>query len=391
MKQAIVLAAGEGQRLRPFTVTRPKAMLSIADKPILQYVIESLAANGIRNIVIVIGYRKEQVFDYMGSGEQFGVDLTYITQEAQLGTAHALSQVEDVAEEEFLVISGDNLIEADTISGFVQIKPEAVLVKRVNNPVRYGVVNIHDDAVTDIIEKPKEAIGNMVNTGIYAFTREVFRFTQSILDIPDVLNDMIAKGHTIKTLETTGTWLDVVYPWDILSLNGAVLQRMEASAGGVIETGVTLKGQVAIGEDTVIRSGSYINGPAVIGSGCDIGPGVSIMPATSIGDNVTISSFTEVKNSVIGNDVSIGPGSILSDSVVGKGCVIKGRFTACSGQSEVRINDESPLVNVGAMLGEDCTVESSVVAQPGVIVGNYSQIQTMKMISGRLPDRSLVY
>jgi glucose-1-phosphate thymidylyltransferase len=391
MKQAIVLAAGEGQRLRPFTVTRPKAMLSIADKPILRYVIESLAANGIRNIVIVIGYRKEQVLDYMGSGEQFGVELTYVTQEAQLGTAHALSQAEDVAEDEFLVISGDNLIEADTLSEFVKIKPEALLVKRVNNPVRYGVVNIHDDAVTDIVEKPKEASGNLVNTGIYAFTREVFRFTQSILDIPDVLNDMIARGHTIKFMETTGTWLDVVYPWDILSLNGAVLQRMEASAGGAIETGVTLKGKVSIGEDTVIRSGSYISGPVVIGSGCDIGPGVSIMPATSIGDNVNVSSFTEVKNSVIGDDVSIGTGSILHDSVVGKGCVIKGRFTACSGQSEVRINDESPSVNVGAMLGEDCTVESSVVAQSGVIVGNYSQIQAMKMISGRIPDRSLVY
>ena len=99
----------------------------------------------------------------------------------------------------------------------------------------------------------------------------------------------------------------------------------------------------------------------------------------------------EVKNSVIGDDVTIGTGSILGDSVVGKGCVIKGRFTACGGQSEVRINDESPSVNVGAMVGEDCTIESSVVAQPGVIVGNYSQIQTMKIINGRLPDRSLVY
>jgi len=96
MKQAIILAAGEGQRLRPFTVTRPKAMLSIADKPILLYVVEALAQNGIRNIVLVVGYRKEQVYDYMGAGEKFGVEITYITQEAQLGTAHALLQVKGV-------------------------------------------------------------------------------------------------------------------------------------------------------------------------------------------------------------------------------------------------------------------------------------------------------
>jgi glucose-1-phosphate thymidylyltransferase len=132
-------------------------------------------------------------------------------------------------------------------------------------------------------------------------------------------------------------------------------------------------------------------GPVVIGNGCTIGPNVCIMPASSIGDNVVISAFTEVRNSVIGNDVSIGPGCIISDSVIGKGCVIKGRFIACSGQSEVRIDGECPQVNVGAMMGEDCRLENSVVAQPGVIVGNYCQIQAMKLISGRLPDRSLVF
>lgn len=391
MKQAIVLAAGEGQRLRPFTVTRPKAMLSIADKPILQFVVESLAQNGIRNIIFVVGYRKEQVYDYMGSGEQFGVDITYVTQETQLGTAHALSQVRDMAEDEFLVLPGDNLIEAHTIADFMQIKPEAVLVKRVSDPVRYGVVNIDGGEVKDIVEKPKEPVSNVVNTGIYAFTKDIFKFTESILDIPDALNNMIAEGYTIQALETEGTWLDVVYPWDIISLNDAVLRNIEVSLGGTIESGASIKGKVMVGEGTVVRSGSCIYGPAVIGSGCDIGPNVCIMPATSIGDNVVISPFTEIKNSVIGNDVTIGAGCIISDSVIDKGCVLKGRFTAVGGQSEVRINGESPSINVGVIMGEDCNVESNVTAQPGVIVGNYCQIQMSKMISGRLPDKSLVY
>ena len=391
MKQAIVLAAGEGQRLRPFTVTRPKAMLSIADKPILQYVVESLAQNGIRNIVFVVGYRKEQVYDYMGNGERFGVDISYVTQGAQLGTAHALSQAVDIAEDEFLVLPGDNLIEADTIADFVLMSTDAVLVKRVDNPVRYGVVNIENGEVKEIVEKPKEAGSNLVNTGIYAFTREIFKYTESILDIPDVINNMIAEGYTISTLETEGTWLDVVYPWDILNINDAVLRDIEATQGGTIDAGVSLKGQVSVGEDTMIRFGSYVSGPAVIGCGCDIGPNVCIMPGTSIGDNVVISPFTEIKNSVIDNDVSIGPGCIIEDSVIGKGCVIKGRFTAFGGQSEVRVNGESPLANVGAILGEDCRVENNVIAQPGVIVGNYCQVQMNKMISGRLPDRSLIY
>ena len=390
MKQAVILAAGEGQRLRPFTVTKPKVMLSIAGKPILQYVIESLAQNGIRNIVLIVGYRKEQVFDYLGSGEQFGVDITYITQERQLGTAHALAQAKAATEKEFLVLPGDNLIEADTIAQFVAIKPQAMLVKRVDNPVRYGVVTIEQGVVKDIVEKPKEAKGNIINTGIYAFTAEIFSFIESQLDIPDVLNSMIAQGCSINVKEIGNTWLDVVYPWDILSLNNVVLRQIQAKLGGNIEAGVVLKGLVSVGKDTLIRSNSYIVGPVAIGDGCDIGPSVCILPATSIGNNVVISPFTEIKNSVIGDDVNIGSGCVIQDSVIDKGCVIKGQFTACSSQTEVRINDEHYQVNVGAMLGGDCNLGNCVVAQPGVIVGNYSQVQALKLISGRFPDHSLV-
>jgi UDP-N-acetylglucosamine diphosphorylase/glucosamine-1-phosphate N-acetyltransferase len=391
MKQAVILAAGEGQRLRPFTVNRPKAMISVADKPILQFIIESLVDNGIRNIVLVVGYRKEQVYDYLGSGERCGASITYINQMSQLGTAHALMQAKDAVEAEFLVLSGDNLIEAHTIAGFLQARPEAVLVKRVSDPVRYGVVNIQQGEVRDIVEKPEEARSNLVNTGIYAFTRDIFKFAESVLDIPDALNNMIAEGYSIAALETEGTWLDVVYPWDIISLNNALLKNIDVSLGGTIETGVSVKGKVVVGPDSVVRSGSCIYGPAVIGSGCDIGPQVCIMPATSIGDNVAISSFTEIKNTVVGDDVTIGPGCIISDSVIDKGCVLQGRFTALGGQSEVRVNGESPEINVGVIMGEECNVESGVTAQPGVIVGNYCKVKMTKLLSGRLPDQSLVY
>lgn len=393
MKQAVILAAGEGQRLRPFTVTKPKAMLSIAGKPILQYVVESLAQNGIRQIIIVVGYKREQVFDYLGDGEQFGVDLAYITQEKQLGTAHALAQAKDAVQSEFLVLPGDNLIRAGTIARFVAMPPNAVLVTKMgSHPARYGVVTTGDGRVQDVMEKPKEAKGNAINTGVYAFQRNIFDFIGDRLDIPDVLNNLLAQGYAISAQETDGTWLDVVYPWDILSLNEAILRQIPPGLGGSIEAGAAVKGLVSVGPDTVIRSGSYVVGPVVIGANCEIGPNVSILPATSIGDNVVIASFSEIKNSVIGDDVNIGPGSIIQDSVIDEGCVINGHFTACSGQAEVRVNDEYHLLAaVGAMLGVGCHLGSSVVAQPGVILGNYSQVQAMKMISGRMPDRSLVF
>jgi UDP-N-acetylglucosamine diphosphorylase / glucose-1-phosphate thymidylyltransferase / UDP-N-acetylgalactosamine diphosphorylase / glucosamine-1-phosphate N-acetyltransferase / galactosamine-1-phosphate N-acetyltransferase len=391
MKQAVILAAGEGQRLRPFTVTRPKAMISIADKPILQHIVESLARSGIRDVVIVVGYRKTQVLDFMGSGEKFGVKITYATQDKQLGTAHALCRVKDLVQDEFLVLPGDNLIEAATIADFVEVRPEAVLVKRVKDPQRYGVIDALDDEIRSITEKPVDAGSNLVNTGIYAFNKDIFKYAEDVLDIPDALNHMIASGRAIKAVETKGAWLDVIYPWDVISLNHAILQNINTSLGGTIEDGVTLKGKVIIGAGTVVKAGTCIYGPAVIGDGCEIGPNVCIMPSTSIGDNVVISSFTQVKNSVIGNDVTLGPGCFVSDSAIDKGASIKGRFTALGGPSEVRIGNETPEINVGVIMGEDCAVEANVTAQPGAIIGNGCQIQISKTISGRLPDGSLVY
>jgi UDP-N-acetylglucosamine diphosphorylase/glucosamine-1-phosphate N-acetyltransferase len=391
MKQAVILAAGEGQRLRPFTVTRPKVMLSIADKPILEHVVESLARNGIRQIVMVVGYRREQVFSHFGNGERFGVDITYVTQEKQLGTAHALNEARRAAEKEFLVVNGDNLIDAETIAGFVEVCPPAVLVKEVPNPARYGVLTLENGAVKAIVEKPSNAAGNAANTGIYAFTREIFDFIDTELDIPDVLSKMLSGRRSLAAVETTGTWMDVVYPWDIIVLNGAILKRTAAAFGGTIESGAYVKGAVSIGKDTLIRSNSYVLGPAIIGENCEIGPNAVIMPATSIGDNVAIAPFTIVENSVIGDDVSIGPSSMVQDCVIDKGCVIKGHLSAVNGEADVKVEDSYHTVKVGAMLGTGCNLGAGVVAQPGVIVGNYCEVRAMKTISGRLPDRSRVY
>ncbi|MCJ7604813.1 MAG: glucose-1-phosphate thymidylyltransferase, partial [Dehalococcoidales bacterium] len=223
------------------------------------------------------------------------------------------------------------------------------------------------------------------------FSKDIFGYTEDVLDIPDALNNMIAAGITIRAVETEETWLDIVYPWDIISLNSTILRGVKGKLGGSIEAGVSLKGEVIIGEGTVVRSGTSIYGPVVIGSGCDIGPQVCIKSATSIGDNVVISPFSHVENSVIGNDVSIGPGCIVTDSVIGKGCVLKGRFTAVGGQSQVVVAGGVPAIDVGVIMGEDCSVENNVAVQPGTIVGNSCRIQMSKVISGILPDKSLVY
>lgn len=390
MKQAVILTAGEGRRLRPFTVYKPKAMLYIASKPIIQYVLESLAENGIRDIIFIVGYHKEQIFDYIGDGRQFGVEVKFISQNKQLGTAHALAQAQGVTEDEFLVLPGDKLISPETVSQLTQAKVPAVLAKIVENPSRYGVVTSRSGQLISIEEKPSHPDNNMINTGIYAFSREIFDLLDSKLDIPDVLNEMQHQGKSVSVVETNYTWLDIIYPWDILNINAAILQNVSAIHNGTIETNVSLIGHVSIGKGTVIHANTYITGPVAIGDGCEIGPNVCIYPATSIANNVVIAPFTEIKNSVIADDVHIASGSAIQDSVIDRGCVIGGHFCACSEEADINVDSENHCVKVGAMLGVGCSLGNCVVAQPGVIAGNYCQIKSFKMISGQIPDKSLV-
>ncbi|MCK4698458.1 MAG: NTP transferase domain-containing protein [Dehalococcoidia bacterium] len=390
MEQAVILAAGEGQRLRPLTVLKPKVMIPIADKPILQYVVEALAANGVRHIIMVVGYRKEQVQDYFGSGEKLGVEIDYIVQKQQLGTAHALMHAKDAVADRFLVLPGDNIIKSDTIAPLVEAKPSIILVKKQENVSKYGVVTARKGTVEEIVEKPQEATSNLVNTGIYSLDRGMFEFVEEEVELPMVLNSMIARGYEIASQETDGIWLDAVYPWDILRLNDIALGAVSLSTAGTVEKGVTMKGAVSIGKGTVIRAGSYLVGPLIIGENAEIGPHACIFPATSIGDQVTISPFSQIRNSAIGNGVHIGPGSILEDSIVDRGSVLGGHFTAFSAGAVIEVEGEYHNVHTGTVVGEHCAIEENVTARPGVILGNNSRVSALKLLSGKIPDGSLV-
>lgn len=390
IEYAVILAAGEGQRLRPCTVLKPKVMIPIANKPILQYVVEALAVNGVRHIAMVVGYKKEQVQDYFGSGEKLGVEIDYIVQKQQLGTAHALMQARDMVGDRFLVLPGDNIIKPNTIAQLIEAKPSIILVKKQENISKYGVVTVRKRMVEDIVEKPQETASRLVNTGIYALDRDVFEFMDGETELPMVLRNMIGRGSRIAAQETEDTWLDAVYPWDLLVLNDIALSSISSGIAGTVEKGVTMKGTVCIGRGTVIRAGCYLVGPLVIGENSEVGPYTCIFPATSIGDQVTISSFSNVRNSAIGNGVRIGPGSILEDSIVDRGSVIGGHFSAYSGRAVIEIEGEYHNVDTGVVVGEHCAIGNNVIARSGVILGNLSKVDTMNVLSGKLPDQSLV-
>jgi glucose-1-phosphate thymidylyltransferase len=233
--KAIILAAGEGLRCRPLTLTRSKVMLPIANRPILEHVIDSLEKNGILEIILVVGYEKERIMDYFQDGLNFGVKINYVEQKAQLGTAHAIEQAKkliDLEDSGFLVLNGDNLVEPKTIADLLNnYKGDAsLLTVRMEDTAGYGVVLKEREKVTKILEKRPGDISRIVNTGIYIFTPQVFETIEKTpisengeYAITDTIQLMINEGKTVTSVPTESKWLDAIHAWDLLKANAIVL------------------------------------------------------------------------------------------------------------------------------------------------------------------------
>jgi len=185
--------------------------------------------------------------------------------------------------------------------------------------------------------------------------------------------------------------MDVVYPWDIITVNEIMTRDIHASLGGTIEKGATIKGPVSVGNDTKIYSGCYIVEPVVIGDGCEIGPNACIFPSTIIGNNSVVNPFSEIRNSIIMGDVSTGSNSLISHSIVGRGGVIGDSYSSISGKASIEIEGEfKKLENIGGIISEDCTIGSHVVLDPSIIIGRNCEISSFKKIGIDVPSNSKV-
>jgi glucose-1-phosphate thymidylyltransferase len=394
--KAVVLAAGEGARMGPFTTSEPKVMIPVGNRPILEYVVQSLVDNAIHDIVLVVGYHRERIMSHFEDGRAFGARMEYVTQEKQLGTAHALFAARDTLQGTFLVVNGSNVIDARAVADLLRDdEGPAVLVAESDVPEKYGVVRLQDGYVEGIVEKPTERIGNLINTGVYRFDAEMLADLEPLVkegryDIPSLLTEVAGK-RKVRAVHTQGVWIDALYPWDLLKVNAAALATVAEGKAGTIESGVTIRGPVGIGEGSHLRSGTYVQGPAVIGRGCEIGPHVVVLPSTSIGDNVRIQPFALVENSIVMDDCAIGAGSTVAHGVLGRGVRVGPNFAAPSGAAEVAIEGERHRVDpVGTFVGEDTVVGSGVAVEPGTIVGARCRIGDLARLRGAIPGGGIV-
>jgi len=394
--KAVVLAAGQGTRMGPLTRNMPKVMLPIANKPLLYHVIKSAQDSGIRDFVLVVGYGEQIIKEYFKDGSPMGVRIEYIHQEKQLGTADAVGSVEEMVNERFLVLNGDIIVSAAHLKKLIGCRSEVVLTARhVENPSEYGVLEVQDERVLRIIEKPKNPPTNLANAGIYVFPLSIFDAIHKTplsvrkeYEITDSLQMLIDEGKDVSFLELSDKWMDIGKPWELLEANEYFLSNLEPVIKGEVEPFATLKGSITVGEGTIIRNGAYIVGPVIIGNDCDIGPNCYIRPGTSIGDNVRIGNAVEIKNSIIMKGTHIGHLSYVGDSIIGERCnfgagtkvanlrhdgktirvMLKGKLTDSGRRKLGTIMGDDVHTGINSMINVGAVIESKTMIAPGEIV-----------------------
>lgn len=368
--RAIILAAGEGARLRPLTHALPKPMIRVANRPIVGYAVDALVANGLTDITLVVGYHREKLQSYFEDGQRFGARISYVFQELLLGTAHALAQV-DFRQDDVVVMGGDNLVDAQLVRDLLAAEDGLRLaVQRSEQPTKYGVVTLDKERVARIEEKPRDYRSELVNTGVYFLPRGFHqqlqeRVKRGVGGLSLLLQDLIQGGARVGAVQSEGLWMDAVYPWNLLRINDVLVQQTIKKAEISKQAGL-----VQVGSGAVLRPTASVVGPALLGDGCLLESSVAIGPTTSIGNNVTIGANSVVENSLLMDDVRLGPGSIVRNSILAEGVTAGPRFTALSGACDFRAEDGwHNLEDFGCVMGSDARLGGNVTVAAGVTVG----------------------
>ncbi|MFC6769058.1 bifunctional sugar-1-phosphate nucleotidylyltransferase/acetyltransferase [Natrinema soli] len=320
--KAVVLAAGQGTRMRPLSESVPKPMLPVADRPLVAHTVDTAVDAGADEIVLVIGYEGETVRNYFGA-EHRGVPVSYAVQEEQAGTADAVNAARDHIEGPFAVLNGDNLYDQAAIGRLFDACP-AVCAIEVDEPSNYGVLSTdgEDGLITEIVEKPADPPTNLANAGAYAFPAEAREWLtvpaseRGEHEITDVVARVIDEYDvTPITLER---WLDVGRPWELLEANEWKLGEVERRIDGDVSEDARLEGMVVVEDGATIEPGVVIEGPALIGAGAEVGPNAYIRGATLVGPDAEIGHSVEIKNSVVSRGTSVSHLSYVGDSVLGR-------------------------------------------------------------------------
>jgi glucose-1-phosphate thymidylyltransferase len=325
--KALVLSGGSGTRLRPITHTSAKQLLPVANKPVLFYGLEAIAAAGITDVGIVVGDTAPAISEAVGDGSAFGLHATYIRQEAPLGLAHAVLVARDfLGDDDFVMYLGDNFIVGgieSLVTEFSVVRPDAqIMLTQVADPRAFGVAELDPAGrVVRLEEKPQVPRSDLALVGVYMFTPAVHEAVAALtpswrgeLEITEAIQWLLDNGRPVSSTVVTGYWKDTGNVADMLEVNRLVLETIEPRVDGVVDSGCEIIGRVVVGPGAQI-SGSRIVGPVIIGAGSKV-TGSYVGPFTAIADECAIDD-SEIEYSIVLSGASIRGVRRIEASLIG--------------------------------------------------------------------------
>ncbi len=385
---AVVLAAGEGTRLRPLTAHRPKPMLPAATRPILARVLDALVDAGVTDLHLVVGYGRDRVQNHVGPTHR-GVPVHYHRQAKRVGTGHALLRAADAVAGQVLVVNGDEVLTPEMVRGVRDAHdPESArvtiaVVESADAP-RYGAVRLADDRVTDLVEKPDDDGYRFLNAGVYAVDERLLDTLRETprrageLRITDAVAALAADG-VVRGVRTDEPLVTARYPWDLLSVAEHLL-----AAGAVPEPerspGVFVAETASVAETATLRP------PVAVAAHTEVGASATLGPHTAVGRAATVAPGAVVARSVLDEETRVGPNATLLDTVAGQSVRVGAGVVVPGGPADVRVGtavheDE----RLGALFSDRATVEGGARVVPGALVGPDATVRAGATVDGRVP------
>jgi mannose-1-phosphate guanylyltransferase/phosphomannomutase len=364
--KAVVMAGGEGTRLRPLTSNQPKPMVSIVGKPCMEHILELLRDHGFEDVIVTVAFLPQAIRSHFGNGEGMGMNIGYSVEESPLGTAGSVRLAAGRLDDTFLVISGDALCDVDLtrLVEFHREKQASVTIglKSVENPLEFGIVVTDEEGrVERFLEKPSwgQVFSDTINTGIYVLEPEVLKHVPK--DRPydfskELFPLLLEMGRPIYGCVLDGYWQDI----------GNLDQYRQANFDALDEKvqlnvpGIRIRGNVWLGEGVDLHDLDALEGPAYVGNYCRVGAGAKIGPYSVLATSVTVRERGRVVRSIVDSSTYIGRSTSVEGAVVGRGSDLR---------AHVRVHE-------GVAIGDEVSIGAESVIMPGVRIYPFKEVET---------------
>ena len=401
IKNALILAAGKGTRMWPLSENTPKPLLPLGGLPIIERQIQELKKVGVENLYILIGYRMKEISDYL-KGRELDVKITYIVQEQQKGTGHAVNQAKGKIKGSFYCLNGDIVINAENLERLGNNEDKlTMMVTKVADGSNFGVVESKNGYLVSIIEKGISG-KCVINAGIFLFNEKIFTAIDGIgksirgeYELTDALGSISDQIHII---EYQGQWKDIGNPWELITANEEYMNDKFENIEGIVEDYVTIKGNLNLGKGSILKSGTYIEGPVWIGENCVVGPNAYLRGGTVLCGKNKIGASTEVKNTIFLKGAKAPHHNYVGDSIIGEDTNL-GSGTKIANlrfdKKTIELTHQGEKIDsgrrkLGAILGKNVKTGINASINAGSIIGNDVRIGPNTLVSGTYESKSTI-